>query len=83
MLTVKFVAPDGEEIISEHLHVIADKTEHDGRPRVLVFDEMPDSSKCNHAGIYVAPDELNTQWLHRGIIFVMNRYGATVAKYLL
>lgn len=83
MLTVKFVAPDGEENIRECETVIADRTEHDGRPRVLVFDGLPMSDKANQSGMYVAPSEMCTDWMHSGIVYVMNRFGATVATYRL
>lgn len=83
MFTVKYVAPNGEENISEHRHVIADRTDGEtpSRPRVLVFDEIPEEHKGNNSGVYVGPLERNTQWLHGGIVYVMNSHGATVARY--
>lgn len=86
MLTVKYVAPDGTESIKECLAVIADRTEHDGRPRVLTFDETPQWDKSNSNGVYVANDDECAQCipltaLSGPIVYVMNRFGATVAKY--
>lgn len=87
MLTVKYVAPNGEEGIREHLSVIADRTEHDNRPRVLVFDDIPTQAKDNSAGIFVRQDAQTSDEevarMHNGIVYVMNRFGATVATYRL
>lgn len=87
MLTVKFINRDGDEIIRECFAVVADRTEHDGSPRVLVFDEAPMHGNANHSGIYIDTrddDEADacTNGIYSGpVLYVMNRHGATVATY--
>jgi hypothetical protein len=83
MFTVKYVAPSGEETISECQSVVADRTEHDARPRVLIFDETPTLAKDNNVGMYVGQDEDCGSEPHDGIVYVMNRHGATVGTYRL
>lgn len=83
MLTVKYINGDGEESLTEHKHVIADRTDS-GAPRVLVFDETPNHDKCNHSGIYVDDQRRSSNGLVQGpTLYVMNRFGATVATYRL
>jgi hypothetical protein len=85
MFTVKYVAPSGDEVIGEYEAVMSDRTEHDGRPRVLVFNDTPTSAKDNNVGVYVASDPAENEppRMHSGVVYVMNRYGATVATYRL
>lgn len=84
MFTVKYIAPSGEENITECLSVIADRTS-DGNARVLVFDEQPRLHKDNSAGVYVGLPAIpgEAPQMHDGIVYVMNRFGATVATYRL
>jgi predicted subunit of tRNA(5-methylaminomethyl-2-thiouridylate) methyltransferase len=85
-LTIKYVSPTGEENIAESHSVVADRTEGDGRPRVLVFDEIPALHKGNNVGAYVGDLSGSTDAplkTHNGIVYVMNRFGATVATYRL
>lgn len=83
MFTIKYVSPQGEENITECHSVILDRTEHDGSKRVLVFDEQPTLAKDNNSGVYCSPNCGSTSDLHSGIVYVMNRFGATVATYRL
>jgi hypothetical protein len=84
MFTLKYVAPNGEENIRECHAVIADRTESGGHPRVLVFDEIPVLDKSNNSGVYCHPGESSNDLpgIHP-TVYVMNRFGSTVATYRL
>lgn len=83
MLTVKYVDGDGIEWLSECAYVVADRT-IDGAPRVLVFDEMPDAFRANSSGVYCDDQRASAGGpLHGPTVYVMNRFGATVATYRL
>lgn len=83
MFTVKYVSPQGEENLSECHSVILDRTEHDGSKRVLVFNEIPTLAKDNNSGVFCSSNCDSTDDIHGGIVYVMNRFGATVATYRL
>lgn len=83
MLTVKYVDGDGIEWMTECKHVVADKT-IDGAPRILVFDDIPDAHRSNSSGVYVDDGARSAHGPIAGpMVYVMNRFGSTVAKYQL
>ena len=81
MLTVKYVDRDGIEWLTECKSVVSDFT-IDGAPRVLVFDDIPDAHRSNSSGVYVDNGCASTSGPIGGpVVYVMNRFGATVATY--
>lgn len=83
MLTVKYIDGDGIEWMTEAAHIVADQT-IDGAPRVLIFDEIPNSHRSNSSGVYCDDHKRSSRGPALGpTVFVMNRFGATVATYRL
>jgi len=94
MFTIKYVDGDGVENISNAEYVVADTfhelEDSDGRPvgpakrRVMVFDEMPTVSGDNNNGVYCDNGCRSINGIGGGpVVYVMNRYGSTVAQYKL
>lgn len=81
MFTIKYIDENGNENLSEHSHVVADRCD-DGTQRIIVFDEIPTLACDNHSGIFVERRESNAGDMTPRL-FVMNRFGATVASYRL
>ena len=83
MLTVKYIDGDGIEWMSEAAHVVADRMIDDA-PRVMIFDEIPNAHRSNSTGVYFDDKKRSARGLVQGpTVFVMNRFGATVATYRL
>ena len=83
MFTIKYVGPDGSESITECAHVRQDRTS-DGKIRVLVFDVHPSESGDNNSGVYCESECVSNACPPGApVLYVMNRFGSTVATYRL
>lgn len=83
MFTVKYIDGDGVEHISECSYVVMDRTP-EGATRVMTFSEIPTVHCDNNSGVYVNNGAASSNGPALGpSVYVMNRFGATVATYRL
>jgi hypothetical protein len=78
MFTIKHVAADGSEFAMECASYYVDRTEHEGRFRFRTFDTP---YRTDTFSMLWAGDGPHTSEHLPDTIYVMNRDGATVAKY--
>ena len=78
MFTVKHVKANGEEFIIECASFFADRVEGSMTHRFRTFDTP--HVTFDHTGLWIG-ESLNSNIVETETIYVMNRYGATVATH--